>query len=103
MYMSHVISSLNQPILDARRILFSLHTTADITQNFAFETLYPLLVALSVLAIKLYGFLWFVGTFVKGYILKLLLVRVHIKPVRDIVEGVKFFFTRWRYSADVVE
>jgi hypothetical protein len=101
--MSHVISSWNQPILDPRRILFSLHTTANITQNFAFETLHPLLVAPSLLAIKLFGFLWLVGTYVKGYILKLLLVKVHIKLVRDIVEGVKFFFTRWRDSADVVE
>jgi hypothetical protein len=31
---------------------------------------------------------------VKGYILKLLLVKVHIKPVRDIVDDVKFISTR---------
>jgi hypothetical protein len=48
----------------------------------------PVLVAPSLLAIKLFEFLWFVETYVKGYILKLLLVKAHIKRVRDIVETV---------------
>ena len=39
----------------------------------------------------------------KGYILKLLLVKVLMKAVKDIVEGAKFIFTRWRDSVDVVE
>ncbi|MGA8083605.1 MAG: hypothetical protein WB988_17265 [Candidatus Nitrosopolaris sp.] len=39
----------------------------------------------------------------KGCILKILLVKVHIKPVRDIVEDVKFISTKWRDSVDVVE
>ncbi len=39
----------------------------------------------------------------KGYILKLLLVKARIKRVRDIVGGVKFTFTRWRDSVYVVE
>jgi hypothetical protein len=64
---------------------------------------HPLLVVPSLLAIKLFGFLWFVETYVKGYILKLLLVKVLMKAVRDIVEGVKFIFTKWRDSVDVVE
>jgi hypothetical protein len=40
---------------------------------------------------------------VKGYILKLLLVKVHMKMVKGIVEDVKFIFTKWRDSVDVVE
>jgi hypothetical protein len=40
---------------------------------------------------------------VKGYILKLLLAKVHMKPARDIEEDAKFIFTRWRDSVDVVE
>jgi hypothetical protein len=48
-------------------------------------------------------FSWFVETYVKGYILKLLLVKVHIKPVRDIAEGVKFISTRLRDSVNAVE
>jgi hypothetical protein len=40
---------------------------------------------------------------VKDYILKLLLVKVRMKAVRDIVEDVKFISTRWRDSVDVVE
>jgi hypothetical protein len=63
----------------------------------------PLLVAPSLLAIKLFEFLWFVETYVKGYILKLLLVKAHIKRARDIVEGVKFTFIRWIDSVHVVE
>jgi hypothetical protein len=55
------------------------------------------------LAIKLFEFLWFVETYVKGYILNLFLVKVHIERVRDIVEGVKFTFTRWRDFVYVVE
>jgi hypothetical protein len=54
----------------------------------------PLSVVPSLLAIKLFGFLWSVETYVKGYILKLLLVKVRIRLVRDIVEDVKFIFTR---------
>jgi pimeloyl-ACP methyl ester carboxylesterase len=63
----------------------------------------PLLGVPILLATKLFGFLWFVETYVKGYILKLLLLKVHIKPVGNTVEGVKFIFTRWRDSVGVVE
>jgi hypothetical protein len=31
------------------------------------------------------------------------LVKVHIKPARDIVEGMKFIFTGWRDSVYAVE
>ena len=47
--------------------------------------------------------LWFVEIFVKGSTLKLSLVKVLMKTVKDIVEDVKFIFTRWRDSVDVVE
>jgi hypothetical protein len=63
----------------------------------------PLLAVPLLLAIKLFGFLWYVETYVKGYILKLLLAKVHIKTVRDIVEDVKFIFTRWRDFVYVAE
>jgi len=64
---------------------------------------HPVLVAPILLAIKLFEFLWFVETYVKGYILKLLLVKAHIKRARDIVEDAKFTFTRWKDSVYVVE
>jgi hypothetical protein len=57
----------------------------------------------SLLAIMLFWFLWFVETYAKGYILKLLLVKVPIKPVKNTVEDVKFTFTRWIDSVNVVE
>jgi len=40
---------------------------------------------------------------VKDYILKLLLVKVHIKSLRNTVEDVKFTFARRRDSVGVVE
>jgi hypothetical protein len=40
---------------------------------------------------------------VKDYILKLLSVKVHMKTVKDIVEDVKFIFTRWIDSVDAAE
>jgi hypothetical protein len=40
---------------------------------------------------------------VRDYILKLLLVKVHMKAAKDIVEDVKFISTRLRDSVDVVE
>jgi hypothetical protein len=48
-------------------------------------------------------FLWFAQIYVKDYIVKLLLVEANMRTVRDIVEDVKFIFTRWRDSVDVVE
>ncbi|MGB8937237.1 MAG: hypothetical protein WCC17_19275 [Candidatus Nitrosopolaris sp.] len=39
----------------------------------------------------------------KDYILKLSLAKVHIRPVRDIVEDVKFISTKWRDSVDLAE
>jgi len=42
-------------------------------------------------------------TYVQGYILKLLLVKVHIMPVRDIVEDVKFIFIRSGDFVNAVE
>jgi hypothetical protein len=40
---------------------------------------------------------------VKDYILKLSLVKVLMKAVKDIVEDVMSIFIRWRDSVDVVE
>jgi hypothetical protein len=87
MYMSHIISFLNQPIIDPRRILFS-HTTANITQNFAFETCPPSSSPIGFLCKRIYS--------------KIIVSKSPYQAGRDIVEGVKFIFT-WRYCADVVE
>jgi hypothetical protein len=43
--------------------------------------LHPLLTGPILLAIKLFEYLWSVETYVKGYVLKLLLADVHIKTV----------------------
>jgi hypothetical protein len=64
---------------------------------------HPLLVVPILLAIKLFGFLWFVETYVKGYVLKLLLANVRIKTVTNTVEDVKFISARLRDSVAVVE
>jgi hypothetical protein len=72
-----------------------------------FETIinypHPLSVVPSLLATIYFRFLWSVETYVNGCILKLLLVKVHIKPVRDIVEDVKFIITRLRDFVNAVE
>ena len=52
---------------------------------------------------SIFEFLWFVETYVKEYVLKLLLADVHIKTVRNSAEDVKFIFTRLTSSVDVVE
>ena len=96
-YLSSIITSV--PKHNRSRLLIVTLTII----NFNTVCPRPLLVVPSLLAIKLFGFLWSVETYVKGYVPKLLLADVHIKTVRNTVEDVKFIFTRLTSSVSAAE